>query len=116
MKPLLKQYLAWGIVVLFVAAAAVDFGGLFFREGFEGSGFKVPQFTVFILSIRHWAFALPMAMLFLTIALYSRVRSEGILLHRFGIMMFSAIVIVTIVSAAIMLPMFASSAFRGGME
>ena len=116
MKPLLKQYLAWGVVVLFVVAAAVDYGGQFFGEGFQEMDIKIPSLTLFVISVRHWAFLLPVATLVLTIVLYPRVRSEGVLLHLFGGMMFVALAMIMILSVAIILPMFAMRGFGGGGE
>jgi hypothetical protein len=116
MKPLLKQYLVWGIVVLFVVAAAVDYGGWAFGDSIQDMGMDIPQPAMIILSIRHWVFVLPVAMLVLTIVLYPRVRSEGILLHLFGGMMLVTLAMIMILSVAIVLSMFAMHGFGGGGE
>ena len=116
MKPLLKQYLVWGIVVLFVVAAAVDYGGWAFGDSIQDMGMDIPQPAMIILSIRHWAFVLPVAMLVLTAILYRKVRSEGILLHLFGGMMFAALFIIAVLSVAIVSLMNDMHGVAGGGE
>lgn len=107
MKPLLKRYLVLGIVVQFVVAGIVDFGGLLLAGGLQGGGMRIPSLTLFFISIRHRGFALPLALLILTVVLFHRERAEGVLLHLFGGMMMAAIVIVMIIALAFLLPMVA---------
>lgn len=109
MKPLLKRYLALGIIVLFAVAAAVDYCGFMLGDGYLRMGTNLPGLSLFAFSIRHWAFALPVTMLVLTVVLFARVRSERILLHLFGGMMMTAIIVIATVSVGFFLPLFATN-------
>jgi hypothetical protein len=102
----LKQYLILGIVTQFVVALFIDFGGFLFAACYRGLGVMLPEPALFIISIRHWAFVWPVAVIVLTVVLFQRARTDGVSLHLFAGMMLSAIAILIITSWAFVLPMF----------
>ena|SRR5258708_5826814 len=112
MKPLLKQYLVLGIAAQFVVASFVDFGGFQFAACYRGLGVRLPEMAVFIISIRHWAFAWPVVILLLTAVIFRKARTDGILLHLFGGMMLTAVVIMIIASWGFVLPLFSIDTMR----
>lgn len=113
MKPLLKKYLALGIAVQFIIAGIVDFGGFLFTEIFKQMGAALPPLTVIVITIRHWAFVWPLAVLLLMIALFHKERTDRIVMHLFGGLMLAAIVIVIILMASFVLPFCAISTALG---
>jgi hypothetical protein len=104
MKPLLKQYLAWGIAAQFLAASVVYIGGLIFINCYGNMGIKLPAITSMIISIGPWAFLWPFAVWLLTVILLDKVRTERMLLHLFGGMMVAAVIILVVVSVDFALP------------
>jgi hypothetical protein len=104
MKPLLKLYLALGIAAQFLVASAVYIGGLIFLNCYGNMGIKLPAMTHTIVSVGCWTFVWPVLVSLLTAVLLSKARTEGMLLHLFGGMMFAAVIIMIIVSLDFALP------------
>ena len=90
----------------FVVASFIDFGGFIFAACYRGLGVMLPEPALFVVSIRHWAFVWPVAVIVLTVVLFRRARTDGVSLHLFAGMMLSAIAILIITSWAFVLPMF----------
>lgn len=114
MKPLLKLYVVLGIVAQILVAAAVYIGGLLFLNCYGNMGIKLPPITRMIISIGPLTFAWPFMVSLFTVVLLYRVRTEGMLLHLFGAMMFAAIVILVVVSVNFALPFMGVMVFDGG--
>jgi hypothetical protein len=109
MKPLLKKYLALGIAVQFIVAGLADLGGLLFTDLFRQMGVILPTITVVAMSLRHWAFVWPLAVLLLTVVLTRKARTETILMHLFGSMMLAAVALTIILIVSFLLPFCAVS-------
>lgn len=106
MRPLLRQYLILAVLAQFGVALFVDLGGLLFAGCYHGLDMKLPNFALFMISIRHWAFAWPLIVAPVTAAFYHRARTDGVLLHLFAGLMLAAIAVLFIAYSGFVLPMF----------
>jgi hypothetical protein len=113
MKPLLKKYLVLGIAAQFAIAGFVDLFGYLSAMYYQGLGMKIPDFTLFFISIRHWAFLWPVMVLLLTVVLSYKTRADSILLHLFGGMMLAAVIIIFFALLSLFLP---AMAMTGGLS
>jgi hypothetical protein len=107
MKPLLKKYLVLGIVAQFALAGFVDLFGYLSAMTYQDMGMKIPAFTLFFISIRHWAFLWPVVVLLLTAVLLCKTRADSIRVHLLGGMMLAVVVIMAFVLLSLFLPMIA---------
>lgn len=102
-------YLAVGIAAQFLVAGIIDGGCYLFSLCYREMGMKLPDFTLFIIHIRHWAFAWPVVVLLLTAIVFYSGRTERSLLHFFGGTMLAAIGIMFLVCLAFILPFIADT-------
>jgi hypothetical protein len=109
MKPLLKLYLALGILAQFAVAGFVDLFGYLSAMSYQDMDMKIPAFTHFFISIRHLAFLWPVLVLLLTAILLYKTGADSILLHLFGSMMLAPIVIMAFALLSIFLPMISGT-------
>lgn len=109
MKRLLTQYLVLAIAAQFVMACLLDFAGLCFAGIWRdalGPNTKLPDSTAFVLSIRHWAFIWPVAVVVFALVLFRKARSEEIWLHFFGSIMLVAVAVITVALWCFFIPLF----------
>lgn len=109
MKPLLKLYLALGILAQFPLAGFVDLFGLLSGEYYQEMDMKLPGFTHFFLLIRHWAFLWPVVVLLLTGILLYKTRADSIKLHLLGGMMLAPVFVMAFALLSIFLPMISGT-------
>jgi hypothetical protein len=109
MRGLLKQYLVLAMIVQFLLACLLDFAGLCFGSMYRsmlGRGVELPDSTAFVVSIRHWAFAWPIAVLVFAAVLFRKKRADEIFTHFFAGMTLVAIVLLMIASYCFFVPIF----------
>jgi hypothetical protein len=97
-------YLVLGIAAQFLVVWTINGGYMIYADYYQKMDEKLPGYTLFIISIRRWAYAWPVAVLLLAAIVLSRSRTERTILHLFGGMMLVAVFIMNIVWLGFALP------------